>query len=307
MQHESHISEILELSKLGFATNPLNKVFEDLELLYNYSLEIEKTRIDLNYPIDGLVVKLVNNNTTTKLGIIGKTPRTWCAIKFAPDEVTSKVVNVTFQIGRTGKLTPVAELTPTSLQGSIVSRATLHNVAELKNKNLCINDTVVLRKAGDIIPEIVQVLTDLRPENSFKVEIPTDCPCCGSKLELNETNIDLFCLNTIGCKDQIILRLAYYTTRNIANIEGLSQKTIEKLVYEFNVRNIADLYTIDLDLLLKIDGFGEKSITSLKNSILKASKIKDFKLITGLGINGLGSENAKILAKFIDNLHYKKI
>jgi DNA ligase (NAD+) len=154
----AHQDELDFLTSNGFIVNPLNKPIQDLRQAWVYANQIATERFDLNYPIDGLVVKINDNQTHEAIGIVGKTPRGWCAIKFAPEEVVTKVLGITWQVGRTGKLTPVAELEPIELMGTIVKRATLHNYKEVLEKNLELGDLVVIRKAGDIIPEVVKVL-----------------------------------------------------------------------------------------------------------------------------------------------------
>jgi DNA ligase (NAD+) len=154
----THQDELDFLTKNGFTVNPLNKAIINLNQAWEYSSQICLERVDLNYPIDGLVVKINDNQTHEAIGVVGKTPRGWCAIKFAPEEVVTKVLGITWQVGRTGKLTPVAELEPIELMGTIVKRATLHNYKEVLEKNIEIGDLVVIRKAGDIIPEVVKVI-----------------------------------------------------------------------------------------------------------------------------------------------------
>jgi DNA ligase (NAD+) len=154
----THKDELNFLTKMGFAINPLNQHATDISQAWAFADEIEKQRAGLNYPIDGVVLKLNDNELQQNLGIIGKTPRGWCAIKFSPDEVVTKVIGITWQVGRTGKATPVVELEPIELQGTIVKRATLHNYKEVLEKNLEFGDMVVIRKAGDIIPEVVKVI-----------------------------------------------------------------------------------------------------------------------------------------------------
>jgi DNA ligase (NAD+) len=154
----THQDELDFLTKMGFAINPLNEAVMDISQAWSFASEIEKQRAGLNYPIDGVVLKLNDNILQQYLGTIGKTPRGWCAIKFAPEEVVTKILGITWQVGRTGKVTPVAELEPIELQGTIVKRATLHNYKEVIEKNLEMGDMVVIRKAGDIIPEVVKVI-----------------------------------------------------------------------------------------------------------------------------------------------------
>jgi DNA ligase (NAD+) len=155
---QTHQDELDFLTKIGFTINPLNKPVQNLSQAWKFAEEIEKQRSSLNYPIDGIVLKINDNILHQNLGIIGKTPRSWCAIKFAPEEVVTKILSITWQVGRTGKVTPVAELEPVDLQGTTVKRATLHNYKEVIEKNLEMGDLVVIRKAGDIIPEVVKVI-----------------------------------------------------------------------------------------------------------------------------------------------------
>jgi DNA ligase (NAD+) len=154
----THQDELNFLTKMGFAINPLNQPVTDILQAWSFAAEIENQRGDLNYPIDGVVLKLNDNALQQNLGVIGKTPRGWCAIKFSPEEVVTKILGITWQVGRTGKVTPVAELEPIELQGTTVKRATLHNYKEVLEKNLELGDMVVIRKAGDIIPEVVKVI-----------------------------------------------------------------------------------------------------------------------------------------------------
>jgi DNA ligase (NAD+) len=154
----THQDELDFLTNNGFTVNPLNKPVDNLSQAWFYANEISTERKDLNYPIDGLVVKINDNQIHEAIGVVGKTPRGWCAIKFAPEEVVTKVLGITWQVGRTGKLTPVAELEPIELMGTVVKRATLHNYKEVIEKNIEFGDLVVIRKAGDIIPEVVKVI-----------------------------------------------------------------------------------------------------------------------------------------------------
>lgn len=299
MKNVDHKLELQDLKKLGFVTNNLNKYFNNLKDLYKYSEEINRDRQELNYPIDGLVVKLSNNEQTELLGVVGKTPRTWSAIKFAPNVVSAICTDVIWQIGRTGKVTPVITFEPVQLSGSIVERATLHNFAEFVTKSPSIGDILLIRKAGDIIPEVVNI-TKIN-DNHTSLMHPSLCPSCNHELLKSDTGIDLLCTNSRKCKDQIVLSLSYFCTRNIANISGLSAKTIEKLVNDFGVTDIADLLTFDCNRLRGFEGFGEKSINNLKINLDKAGTIIDYKFIAGLGIDGVGQEGAKLIAKKLLN------
>jgi DNA ligase (NAD+) len=307
MHFNSHLIELEKLKELGFTINPLNKTCNGLEEVWSEFKKLDSSRNSLNYPIDGLVVKIDDNNLSQKLGVIGKTPRAWCAIKFEAVEVTSKLLSLTYQVGRTGKITPVANLEPTLLMGTTIKRATLHNIKEVTDYNLHVGDTLIIRKAGDIIPEIVSVIKNLRTNSNPKCVIPTVCPSCNSNLVSSKTQIDLFCPNKQNCPEQLKLGLSYFAKRSIANIDGLSEKTINKLTNLYGSLNIGDLYSLDYSRLCDLEGFGDKSIDNLKSSIDKSRQIEDYKFLAGIGIDGIGLESAKLICalmqkKFTPNL-----
>jgi len=316
----THTEELEFLSSQGFATNPLNSSVNSIKDAWAKSQEISVKRRQMPFQIDGLVIKLNDNNLVKKLGIVGKTPRGWCAIKFAAQEVTTKVVDIAWQVGRTGKITPVANLEPVELDGTTVKRATLHNAKEVVEKNILPKDVVVIRKAGDIIPEVLQILYHLRegfnPENQeekqensenqqekiipeFKLInsnlLPKTCPSCGQNLVASKTEVDLFCPNTNDCPAQIMLRLSYFTSRGLADISGLSDKLIEKFVTDFKVKDIPDLYDLPWDGIIQTDGFGEKLVQNLQKSIQKSKQIDDYIFLASLGIEGIGKEVAKLI------------
>jgi DNA ligase (NAD+) len=293
---KKHSEELSFLSSLGFATNPFNKKVKSLEQVWEYANEINQKRDSLNYPIDGLVVKIDDNILASKLGVVGKTPRAWCAIKFPAIEVTTTLNAITWQVGRTGKVTPVAELQPVSLAQTIVKRATLHNYKEMKSLNLYKNDTLVIRKAGDIIPEVLQVIDNLR-ESKIKFQPPKNCPICCSTLVETDTGIDIFCKNSDGCSAQVIGRLSYYTKRNLANIVGLSDKIIERFIKEYNIKDVPDLYNLPFDKISLLEGFGSKSVQNLKDSIESSRSISANKFLAALGIDSVGPEVANIIVK----------
>ena len=307
----SHDCELEFLKDLGFATNPYNKKLQSLEQVWEYSEEINKKREGLNYPIDGLVVKINDNKISSQLGVVGKTPRGWCAIKFAATEVTTKVNNISWQVGRTGKVTPVADLEPVQLDGTIVKRATLHNSKEVVERAIIKDDTIVIRKAGDIIPEVVNVIEGLRKkikiepteliESNGKFIPPKKCPDCNAKLFTTETGVDLVCKNSENCRAQVEGRLSYYASRNMANIVGLSEKIVERFMDEYKISDIPDLYDLDWDKISKLEGFGEKSAENLKSAIEDSKKISDIKFLASLGIDGIGPEVSKLIIKKINS------
>ena len=294
---KTHQDELDILVKLGFPTNPFNSKVSSIEQVWQKVEELDKIRSSLPYPIDGLVVKLNDNNITEELGFVGKTPRTWSAVKFAAEEVTTRLLKISWSVGRTGKVTPVADLEAVKLAGTTVQRASLHNYKEVLDQDLHALDTVVIRKAGDIIPEVINILSNLRHLEAQKLIPPTKCPTCETELILTETGIDLMCPNQTGCKTQIVKRMAYFCQRSLANISGLSEKQIEKFVDEYGIHDVADLYDLPWDKIRLLEGFGEKSVQNLQQSIQKSKQIADFKFLAGLGIDGIGPEVAKLVCE----------
>ena len=295
----THEEELTYLAEQGFGVNPLNKKTDSLEEIWVYQQEMQGLREKVAYPIDGLVVKLNDNQLATALGAVGKTPRGWCAIKFPAEEKPTKLLGVTWQVGRTGRVTPVADLEPVQLAGSTVARATVHNYKEFQESGYHCGDTLVVRKAGDIIPEVVRLLENLRPEAAEKLAAPASCPSCGESLSLSETEVDLLCLNTEKCPEQVKSRLSYFASRKMANIAGLSEKIIEKFIREFGVHDIYDLYRLDWDKVAQLEGFGEKSARKLQAAVEKSRSITDVRFLASLGIEGVGEEVAKLILEHL--------
>ncbi len=295
MQFTTHQEELEYLEKLGFPTNPLNKKVSNLEQAWEYAKEIEIQKESLPYPIDGLVIKVNSNEILEKTGVVGKTNRAWSAVKFKADEVSTKLLGVTWQVGRTGRVTPVAELEAVELAGTTVKRATLHNFKEFTELELHHGDFLIIRKAGEIIPEVVQKV--LSQDNQEKFVAPTQCPVCGSFLGKSATEIDLICTNQIDCKAQVVGRLSYFSKRHIANIKGLSEKQLEKFYHEFGVKDVTDLYDLPYEKILELEGYKSKSVENLKTSIEEARSIPAHKFLAGLSIEGVGPEVAKLIVK----------
>jgi DNA ligase (NAD+) len=294
----THQAELEFLENLGFPTNTEIVEAGSVAEVWEKSRELEQNGADLSYHIDGMVIKLNDHRLATDLGVVGKTPRAWCAIKFAAEEVTTKILDVTWQVGRTGKLTPVAELEPVSLVGTVVKRATLHNYKEFLEKKLVVGDVVIVRKAGDIIPEIVQVLYNLRSGESLtELKPPENCPVCSTRLVISSTGVDLECPNKLNCRAQVLGRLAYYAQRNIANIQGLSEKLIERFVDEYTIRDLPHLYDLPYEQIAQLEGFGQKSAQNLRASIDQSRHLPDYKFLAGLAIEGVGLEVAKLICQ----------
>jgi DNA ligase (NAD+) len=307
-----HEQELNFLAKQGFPVNPFNQNATTIDEVITIFSKLHDTRQDLPYPIDGLVVKLSSNVIAGDLGVVGKTPRAWCAMKFAAEEVTTRLLDILWQVGRTGRLTPVACLEETELVGTIVKRATLHNYKEVLEKDLHYRDTVIIRKAGDIIPEVVQVLVNLRTashspkhdhfDKEGKVLPPTYCPSCETKLEISDTGVDIYCPNITSCHDQVVGRLVYYCQRNMANITGLSDKIVEKFIQEYDVHDVYDLYRLPWDQIRTLEGFGEKSVENLSKSVANSKHMQDYRFLSALGIDGVGPEVAKLICEKLNEI-----
>ncbi len=306
---KSHSDELNYIREMGFATNPYNSEASNLEEVWSAFNQLGKKRDGLPYPIDGLVVKYDDNNFSSQIGVVGKTPRTWCAAKYAAEEVTTRLVGLSWQVGRTGKITPVVELEPVELAGTTVKRATLHNYKEVYERDLHYHDTLVVRKAGDIIPEVVEVLIRLRVvndgliNNTFTeqgtIAVLEKCPSCGASIVISKTGVDAVCPNVNGCKDQIILRMAYFCQRNNANITGLSEKLLERFVNEFGIHDIYDIYQLPFEKIATLDGFGEKSAQNLEKAVKGAKKMSDSTFLSSIGIEGIGPEVAKLICNHL--------
>lgn len=289
-QHQA----IQELAELGFHTNSTGRKLERMRDIYHYIANYTTERDTLPYGIDGVVLKVDNLAEQARLGATVKVPRWEIAYKFPPEQVKTVVRDIEWTVGRTGVVTPTAVMDKVELAGTTVSRATLHNADLLKQKDVRLGDTVILHKAGDIIPEISQVVLDSRPKNSKPYAIPTACPSCGKPLIRNEQEVALRCENP-SCPAQLAERLTYFASRPAMNINGLGPKVVKALIANNLVKNIADLYQLTTDDLTKLDHFTTKSATKLLNAI-KQSKQKSLEyLVTGLGIDHVGSKNAKLL------------
>ena len=292
-------SEMVEfLKKQGFLVGGFFKIVHTLDEILKYIKETEKLRNSLDYLIDGMVIKINKTDIREKLGSTEKVPRWAVAYKFEAEETSTILEDITWQVGRTGKVTPVAELEPTELCGVTIKRATLNNYNDILRKRVKLGDRVFIRRSNDVIPEILAVAESFT--HSKTIQKPTNCPCCGASLIDTET--ELYCPNHSGCRAQIVLKLVQYASRNAMNIDGLSIKTIEQLYDKFNVRSFSDLYKITAEQLATLEGFKDKKINNTLSSIEKSKKAKLPNFIFALGIGNIGVKTAKQLAK-----HYKTI
>lgn len=286
-------SEIQEfLKSQGFLTGELFELARSAEDIENIIKKVEKTRNSLDYLIDGLVIKINQTKIREKLGFTEKTPRWAVAYKFEAEETSTTLSSVTWQVGRTGKITPVAELEPVELCGVTIKRATLNNFNDICRKKLKIGDTVFIRRSNDVIPEILAVAETF--SSSKPIKKPEFCPCCGSVLE--DTGTELYCKNHFGCRTQIVLKLAQFSSRNAMNIDGLSVKTLERLYDTFGTKSFSDIYTLTEKELSQIEGFKDKKISNILSSIQASRHAKLSNFIFALGIDNVGVKMAKQLA-----------
>ena len=294
--------ECLELlASLGFRVNPKRSRCRGLAAVEAYFAEWDQGRHQLSYMTDGVVVKLDSLDLQDRLGFTQKFPRWAVALKYPAEEAPSRLQRVVFQVGRTGAITPVAEFEPVPLAGTMVSRATLHNEDRIRELDLHLGDTIVVRKAGEIIPEVVKVLPELRPNGTAAVAMPSHCPECGSALVRPEDEAVTRCLNS-SCPAVLRGALVHWAGRDAMDIDGLGRKLVEQLVDKGLVHSVADLYRLDPALLASLERMGEKSAEKLVAAIA-ASKVRPWdRVLFSLGIRLIGSVNASTLAEALPSL-----
>ncbi len=303
---KTHYEALEFMKSLGFKTNPNNKIVSDVKGIIEYINEKGSLRESLPYDIDGVVIKVNEIDAQKRLGYTAKYPKWATAYKFPATEVLTKLTDIIFTVGRTGLITPNAVLEPVILQGSTIRRATLHNEQYVLEKDLRIGDIVSIRKAGDVIPEVVNSVTERRNGNEIAFVMIKKCPICGSDLVLSKSGIDYFCTND-NCPKRNIEALIHYVERKAMNIDGLGERIVEDFYNMKIINTIEDIYSLNerKQELIELEGFGEKSVSNLLESIEKSKTNSLERLIYGIGISGIGEKNAKILAKKyinIDNL-----
>lgn len=303
--HVSHIekhSEFLDyLDQIGLKTNKERKVCPTLDDVLKYVEEWESKRPELPYEIDGIVIKVDRFDQQEKLGYTVKSPRWAIAYKFPAEEVETKLIDVELSVGRTGVVTPTAILEPVRVAGTTVQRASLHNEDLIKEKDIRVGDFVIIKKAGDIIPEVVRPLPEKRTGEEQPFAMPEQCPECGSELVRLDEEVALRCINP-KCPAQIREGLIHFVSRNAMNIDGLGEKVITQLFDKNLVSNVADLYKLKYDQLIVLERMGDKSVNNLLSAI-EASKDNSLeRLLFGLGIRHVGAKAARILAE-----HYEHI
>ena len=303
---KTHQEALDFMTKLGFKTNNNNRLVGTVEEIYDFINEKGQLRQQLPYDIDGVVIKVNNIDEQKKLGYTAKYPKWATAYKFPAQEVLTKLTDIIFTVGRTGQITPNAVLEPVIVAGSTISRATLHNEDFVNEKGLKIGDIVSIRKAGDVIPEVVEAKVDRRDGSEKEFQMITQCPMCESTLMKKEGQVDYYCMNP-KCPARHIEGLIHFASRDAMNIDGLGERIMEDF-YNFHfINNLADIYSLkqyEKDLV-RLEGFGDKSITNLLEAIENSKNNSLERLIFGLGIPHVGAKTAKVLAaKFetLDNL-----
>jgi DNA ligase (NAD+) len=284
------------LQKMGFRVNPNRQCCRSLDEVEQYYQEWSLRRLNLPYLTDGVVIKLNSLDLQDRLGFTNKAPRWAIAWKYPPEEAPTRVENILVSVGRTGALTPVAELKPVQLAGTTVSRATLHNRDRIAELDLHIGDTVVVRKAGEIIPEVVRVLKELRPVNTQRFEMPTHCPVCGEAVVQPEDEAVTRCVNEV-CPAILKGSLIHWVSRGAMDIDGMGEKLIDQLVERKLVYSVADLYDLGTEQLMTLDRMGTRLADKLTSAIA-ASKARPWsRVLYGLGIRHVGSVTAQTLTE----------
>lgn len=292
---ETHWETLEALGHWGFKVNPHRKRCRRIEEALEYYREMDELREKLPYEIDGVVIKVNSLRLQETLGTIARSPRWALAFKFKPKQVTTKIRDIVVQVGRTGALTPTAVMDPVRVGGVEISRATLHNQDEIDKKDVRIGDTVVVQRAGDVIPEVVRVIPEKRTGKEKKFRLPAKCPVCGSEVFKPEGEAVARCTG-IACPAQLKESLIHFSSRGAMNIDGLGEKIIDQLVDRGLVKDYADLYALTMEGLLTLERMGEKLAGNILTSILNSKKTSLDRLIYALGIRHVGEHMAKLLA-----------
>lgn len=299
---KSHYENIMLLKELGFKTNPNVKIVKNIEEAIAYCEEWEFKRFELNYATDGVVIKVNNLALQDELGFTARAPKWATAFKFPPEEVNTKLLDIEINVGKTGAVTPVAILEPVQLAGSVVSRASLHNFDEIKRLDIRIGDTVLIKKAAEIIPKVIKVNKEARPSSVVEFIPPTECPDCHTKLEMREGEVNLYCPNSYACPSQIKAKIEYWVSKEAMDIDFVGPSIIEQLFAKNMIKTPADLYSLSQQDFIQLDLIQEKSAFNIFNSI-QASKNRPFaKFLTALSIKHVGKETAQILVQHFHNL-----
>jgi DNA ligase (NAD+) len=296
-------SEILDVLRgWGLRTSPEARVALGVSGILDYYDAMARKRPVLRYQIDGVVYKVDSTDQQRELGFVARAPRWAIAHKFPAEEVMTRVHAIEWQVGRTGALTPVARLEPVFVGGATVANATLHNIDELQRKDVRVGDTVVLRRAGDVIPEVVRVIPEKRPEAAERVNLPERCPVCGSDVERVEGESVARCTGALVCPAQLKESLRHFASRRAMDIEGLGAKIVEQLVDAGLVKDAADLYRLDAGRLAGLDRMGEKSAANLEAALTRSKSTTFARFLFALGIRDVGEATADAIARHFRTL-----
>ena len=299
---KSQIDFLEKAKNIGFNVFQNHMHSDSIEEIFEFIQHWEKNRSELPFEIDGVVLKVNDFYQREILGFTSKFPRWAMAYKFKPENTGTSLNSISFQVGRTGSITPVANLEPVNLAGTIVKRASLHNADFIESMDIRVGDFVYVEKGGDIIPKITNVDKSKRAVDSKKFEFPEYCPECGSKLHRLEGEANHYCLNYNGCKPQIIGRIQHYISRKALDIEGLGQETVALLVNANLIKNYSDLYDLKFDQVVHLDRMADKSANNLLEGIIESKKIPFERVLYGLGIRYVGETVAKKLAKHFESI-----
>jgi DNA ligase (NAD+) len=285
----------------GIPVNPHGRVATDVLDVFAFYHEWEEKRDALDYEFDGTVISVNDNEVYRSGGVIGKSPRGAIAFKFAPRQAQTIIQDIFVQVGRTGVLTPVADLRPVSIGGTTVSRATLHNVDEIERLGVKIGDTVIVGRAGDVIPDILKALPELRTGKEKAFRMPTKCPVCGEQVQKDPQQVAYKCVN-VDCPAKKREALYHFVSRNAMNIDGVGPKILDALMDAGFVRDAADLYSLTVEDIMNLDRFGEVSARNVVDAIQARTTVPLHRFIFALGIEHVGEETARTLAAHFETL-----
>lgn len=303
----NHFELLEKIKAWGIRVCPLTTKAKNAKAVLDFYQSLLNQRPHLEYEIDGVVIKVNHHALQDKLGFVARAPRWAVAFKFPAQEETTVLESVVFQVGRTGALTPVARLKPVKVGGVMVSNATLHNMDEIKRKDVRVHDTVIIRRAGDVIPEVVKPILEKRPKNSEIISLPKKCPVCGSKVVSIEGIAAARCDGGLICHAQRIEAIKHFVSRKAMDIDGLGQKLVEQLVNVGLVQTVADLYQLQVDDLAAMPRMAQKSATNIMNALEASKKTSLAKFIYALGIREVGEATAQTLADHFLTLENLKL
>ena len=299
---ETHSSMLNLLSRFGFKVSRKIKVVKGIEGCISYYESLANERNNLPYDIDGIVFKVNNFELQEQLGFVSKAPRWAIARKFPAEEISTILKDVEFQVGRTGAVTPVGRLEPVFVGGVTISNVSLHNRDEIERLQIRIGDTVIVKRAGDVIPQIVKVVTSKRDEKAQSIKFPRYCPVCNSELEVSSSQAIIRCIAGISCEAQLKESIKHYASRKALNIDGLGSSLVDNLVDKGMLTSIVDLYDLDVNSISSLEGMGQRSSQNLVNAIEKSKSTTLPKFLYGLGIREVGEATAKSLANEFVNI-----